>query len=198
MTVLSCQSQTKKVDAQKLVGGPCEGCEAVLEYGDRKLTPTDTLPVFETNEPKLKIMGRVFKSDGKTPAENVVIYVYQTDKNGVYPTKGDEKGWAQRHGYIRGWVKTDRTGNYTFYTFRPASYPNGKEPQHIHFTIKEPSKNEYYIDELVFEDDPLLTPKERSSLKQRGGSGIVNPTEKDGMLTARRDIILGFNIPNYE
>ena len=198
MTVLSCQSQTKKGDAKKLVGGPCQGCEAVFEYDDKKLSTIDTLPGFQENEPKLKISGTVFKRDGKTPAENVVLYIYQTDRNGVYPKKGNEKGWGKRHGYIRGWVKTDRTGNYTFYTFRPAAYPNGREPQHIHFTVKEPTINEYYIDDVVFEDDPMLTQEERNTLKQRGGSGIVTPVLKNGLVTVHRDIILGLNIPNYE
>ena len=105
-------------------------------------------------------------------------------------------GWARRHGYIRGWVKTDADGKYTFYTFRPVAYPNGREPEHIHITVKEPNKNEYYIDAFMFEDDPLLTSSARRSLPNRGGSGIVLPTVKKGILTVERDIILGLNIPN--
>ncbi|MGB5653914.1 MAG: intradiol ring-cleavage dioxygenase, partial [Robiginitalea sp.] len=116
----------------------------------------------------------------------------------VYTTKGNEKGWAKRHGYIRGWVKTDQTGKYSFYTFRPAAYPNGIEPEHIHITVKEPYFNEYYIDEYVFDDDPLLTQKERNRLSNRGGSGIVQPILKEGILTVNRDITLGLNIPNYK
>jgi len=30
----------------KLVGGPCEGCEAVFEYGHKKLFSIDTFPSF--------------------------------------------------------------------------------------------------------------------------------------------------------
>ncbi len=75
-----------------LVGGPCEGCEAVFEYGDRKLTPTDTLPGFEENKPKLKITGTIYKKDEKTPAENVILYIYHTNREGEYATRGDEKG----------------------------------------------------------------------------------------------------------
>jgi len=197
LSVNSCQPQTKKTNT-KLVGGPCEGCEAILEYGNKKLMPTDTLPGFDTNKPQLKLTGTVFKKDGKTPAENVILYIYQTNRNGIYATKGNEKGWAKRHGYIRGWIKTDKTGNYTFLTFRPVSYPNGVEPEHIHITIKEPEKNEYYIDEFVFNDDPMLTEKKRNNLENRGGSGIVNPIVKDAILTVHRDIILGLHIPNYE
>jgi protocatechuate 3,4-dioxygenase beta subunit len=198
LTITSCQSQTRKTDSNKIVGGPCEGCEAIFEYGKQILTSIDTLPDFEINEPKLRLTGTVFEKDGKTPADNVILYIYQTDRNGIYATKGNEKGWAKRHGYIRGWIKTDNTGKYTFYTFRPAAYPNGIEPEHMHITVKEPNKNEYYIDEFVFDDDPMLTQKERNELDNRGGSGIVQPILEDGILNVKRDIILGLNIPNYE
>lgn len=198
LSVTSCQSQNKKIESTKIVGGPCEGCEAIFEYGNKKLISVDTLPDFKETEPKLKLTGMVFKKDGKTPADNVLLYIYQTDRKGIYATKGDEKGWAKRHGYIRGWIRTDKSGKYTFYTFRPASYPSGIEPEHIHITVKEPNKNEYYIDEFVFNDDPMLTQKERNELENRGGSGIVQPTLENGILTVKRNIILGLNIPDYE
>ena len=156
LTITSCQSQTRKTDSNKIVGGPCEGCEAIFEYGKQILTSIDTLPDFEINEPKLRLTGTVFEKDGKTPADNVILYIYQTDRNGIYATKGNEKGWAKRHGSIRGWIKTDKTGQYTFYTFRPAAYPNGIEPEHIHVTVKESNRNEYYIDEFVFDDEDLF------------------------------------------
>lgn len=179
------------------IGGPCEGCEAIHEYGNKMLLTVDTLPKFEETSPKLKISGVVYQSDGETPADNVILYIYHTNRKGIYETQGNEKGWARRHGFIRGWIKTDRDGRYTFYTFRPASYPNRRAPEHIHITVKEPNKLEYYIDDFMFEDDPLLTTTERNSRPQRGGSGIVNLISKNGILTIERDIILGLNIPNY-
>lgn len=193
----SCNSQTKN-STTKLVGGGCEGCEAIFEYGSKKLTPTDTLPEFRNNEPKLKITGTVFKKGGKTPAENVIIYIYHTNRNGIYETKGNETGWARRHGFIRGWVKTGKDGKYTFYTFRPAAYPDGSESEHIHITVKEPDKNEYYLDDYLFDDDPILTQSTRDKLNNRGGFGIMKPIEENGILTIKRNIILGQNIPNYE
>ena len=150
------------------------------------------------NEPKLKITGKVHQSDGKSPAEGVIIYIYHTNRNGIYQTKGDENGWAKRHGFIRGWLKTDSKGNYTFYTFRPAAYPDRNEPEHIHLTVKEPGKIAYYLDDFVFEDDPLLTIEKRKNLENRGGSGVVNPTLENGILTINRDLFLGLNIPDYE
>lgn len=194
---IPCNAQTKGT-AAKLVGGGCEGCEAIFEYGDKKLTSIDTLPAFQNNGPKLHIKGTIFQRDGKTPAEGVIIYIYHTNRKGVYETKGGEKGWARRHGYIRGWVKTGKDGKYEFYTFRPRAYPDGSEPEHIHVTVKEPDKNEYYLDDYLFDDDPILTQKERNKLGDRGGSGIMKSTVENGMPTIVRNIVLGKNIPNYE
>ena len=188
----SCSAQPTRI-----VGGGCEGCEALFEYGYKVLTTTDTLPGFHDNDPKLKITGTVFELDGTTPAEGVIVYIYHTDRTGVYPKLGDETGWARRHGYIRGWTKTGSDGSYTFYTFRPASYPDASEPEHIHLTVKEPDTNEYYLDDYVFDDDPLLTQRRRDNFRNRGGSGIMRAVEKDGILTIHRDIILGLNVTDY-
>jgi len=193
----SCQSQTKKPESNTTVGGPCEGCEAIFEYGDKILIPEDTLPTFHKNDPKIKLTGTVFAKDGKTPAENVILYIYHTNRKGIYEKKEDGKGWAKRHGYIRGWVKTGNDGNYTFFTFRPTAYPNGQEPEHIHIVVKEPTRNAYYLEDYLFYDDKLLTEKKRAGLNSRGGSGIVQPKIENGILTVKRDLILGLNIPNY-
>ncbi len=195
LITFACQAQSKK---ERPVGGPCEGCEAIGEYGDQKLSSIDTLPLYSDSQPQLKITGTVFQKDGKTPASDIILYIYHTNREGIYPKKGDEEGWGKRHGFIRGWVKTDHTGKYTFYTFRPASYPDRSEPEHIHLTVKEPGKTAYYMDEFVFEDDPILTLEKRSKLPDRGGSGIVSPRFENGVWVLARNLILGLNIPEYE
>lgn len=179
------------------LGGPCEGCEALLEYRDKKLISVDTLPDFESNEPKMVIRGTVYKADGETPASGIIIYAYHTNRDGIYPTKGDEQGWAKRHGYLRGWTQTNKNGHYVFYTFKPETYPSRTEPGHVHLTIKEPGKQEYWIDSIHFEDDVLLTERVKKNLRNRGGSGVVTLKTEGSHLLAKRDIILGLNIPNY-
>jgi protocatechuate 3,4-dioxygenase, beta subunit len=183
----------------KPVGAPCEGCEAIYEtpIAFEKLSSSVALPDFNDKGPKIEISGIVYQRDGLTPARGVVLYVYHTDQKGVYPTKGGEKGWAKRHGYIRGWIKTDNNGFYQFKTLRPAPYPGRNAAEHIHITVKEPDKNEYYIDEYLFADDPLL-PKTANN-KPRGGDGIITlqPADKDGVRHATRHIILGLNVNDY-
>ena len=194
LTQISCHSQPKQ---SELLGGPCKGCEALLEYGNKVLSSGTTLPLYDETEPKIELTGTVYQSDGSTPAPDVIIYIYHTDRKGLYENFNNESGWGRRHGSLRGWVQTQSDGKYTFHTFRPAAYPKGREPEHIHMTVKELNKKEYYIDDILFDDDPLLTTNERSQLKKRVGSGVVKPVLKDGIWHVKRDIILGKNIPYY-
>lgn len=192
---ISCYGQDLQ---ERNVGGRCEGCEALLEYGDTQLNSVDTIQGFVSSENQLYVSGIVYQSDGKTPAKDVIIYAYHTDKEGIYRKLGNESGWGKRHGIHRGWVKTNKNGRYEFYTFRPASYPNTTIAQHIHLTVKELDTNPYYIDDIQFTDDPLLTKSEINRRPNRGGSGIVTPAKNsNNMLEVKRDIILGMNIPDY-
>ena len=184
----------------KNVGGPCEGCEAIHEspVPFDKLEAVVKLPDATWNGKKpLGISGIVYKADGKTPAPGVIIYIYHTDETGHYTAKADAKGWEKRHGSVRGWMRTNEKGEYKFVTLRPAPYPGHSDPAHIHVTVKESDLNEYYIDEYVFDDDPLLTADKRQKLENRGGSGIIKLKDVGNMSKAERHIYLGRNIPNY-
>jgi len=182
------------------VGGRCEGCEAVYEspVAFEQLNSTDTSEAFEKAGLKIKYSGIVFENDGRTPATGVVLYYYHTNEKGVYPTRGNEQGWAKRHGYLRGWVKTDKDGRYSFYTIRPGSYPNSRAPAHIHVIVKESGKTPYYIDDFLFAEDPFLE-GETPNARPRGGNGVVNVKHADGNISSvNRNIILGENIPDYK
>ncbi|MCH4822697.1 intradiol ring-cleavage dioxygenase [Gramella lutea] len=194
--LLSSFARSQEEKEYELLGGPCEGCEAVLEFkGD--LTSVDTLPEFDSAESKLKITGTIFENDGKTPAENVVLYIHHTNAKGIYPTKGDEKGWADRHGYLRGWIKTANDGRYTFYTQVPASYPNRRTPAHIHLLVLEPDGRYYYLSDYFFKGDPLLTDEHQQD-PPRGGDGVLELQNYNGMKLIERDLILGKAVPGYE
>jgi protocatechuate 3,4-dioxygenase beta subunit len=182
-----------------LVGGGCDGCELMYVGMPKDIFSVDTSSGWNEVGQKLLVKGTVFKLDGKTPAPNVIIYYWQTDDNGYYSPKDGMDKKAIRHGHIRGWVKTDENGKYGIYTIKPAPYPNEDMPAHIHISIKEPNMpNEYYIDEFVFDDDKLLNAEKRKTLENRGGSGILSVQNSDGLQIAEHNIILGFNIPNYQ
>lgn len=193
------QASQQESSSVKHVGGTCEGCEAIYEspIPFQLLSHTDTLPDYWDKGEKLHLSGIVYKNDGRTPAPGVVLYIYHTDQRGVYPTKGNEKGWDRRHGYLRGWTRTNSKGEYAFYTLKPIGYNMGKAPAHIHITVKEPDVNEYWIDEYVFADDPQLSKEDREGAPGRGGSGVIQTTRQGNVLVARRDITLGKNVPGY-
>jgi protocatechuate 3,4-dioxygenase, beta subunit len=182
----------------KRVGGGCDGCELMYEGMPKEIGWQASIAgEGEPGEP-LEMQGVIYRSDGKTPAPDVILYVYHTDAKGYYsPTPG--QAYGRRHGHLRGWVKTNREGRYEFRTIRPVPYPNGRIPAHIHPIVKEPQRNEYHIDEYVFGDDPLVTTKERSKMENRGGSGVVDVNRNNqGVWVGHRDIVLGRNIPHYE
>ncbi|MBO6794794.1 MAG: hypothetical protein JJ895_12855 [Balneolaceae bacterium] len=177
----------------QLLGGPCEGCEAVFEFGDRELSAVDTLPEFYSEGTQIKISGTVFNPDETSPASDVILYVYQTNEEGVYPKKGNETGWARRHGYLRGWVKTDENGKYTIFSQLPMFY--GNEPAHIHLTVLEPDGSYYYVESFLFEGGDNLNSKHLKNPKPRGGfNGIMKMQNKNGMLVGKRDLILRKNL----
>lgn len=183
----------------KRVGGNCEDCDIMYVGMPGSFNHIDTSKGWQQQSQQLLVTGTVFQPDGKTPAADIILYYWQTDARGYYTDAGGLDAKAKKHGYIRGWVKTNTAGKYAIYTSRPAAYPNDKTPAHIHFLVKEPDlAHEYYIDDLVFDDDPLLIPHtKRYPPENRGGSGLVRILLQGNVQVAEHDIILGLNIPDH-
>ncbi|SKA20769.1 dioxygenase family protein [Sediminibacterium ginsengisoli] len=199
---ISCSGQTNQESTLRknaIIGGGCDGCELMYVGMPETIQSEDTSPGWNEKGQKLIVTGTVFQLDGQTPASDVIIYYWQTDHDGYYSPRPGMAEKAQRHGHIRGWVKTGKDGKYTIRTIRPAPYPNDILPAHIHLAIKEPDlANEYYTDEINFDDDKLLIPHFKKYPQQnRGGSGIVRVLLKDSLQIAEHDIVLGLNIPDY-
>lgn len=123
----------------------------------RNLSHELTLPVPNRPGPKIEIRGRVFKSDGKTPAPGVIVYFHHTDALGIYPQPERPIGWSRWHGSIRGWLKTNARGEYVLRTTRPAPYPGGTEPAHIHaYGLAPESRSGFFFDDILFDGDLLI------------------------------------------
>jgi protocatechuate 3,4-dioxygenase beta subunit len=177
---------------ERVIGGPCEGCGNVFVGMPENLASQARIaPPDELGEP-LILEGTVRALDGK-PAPDIIVYAYHTDAGGIYPSADT------RHGRLRGWARTDDAGHYRFDTVRPGAYPGRTVPQHVHMHIIEPGRVTYYIANVHFDDDLLLTASERRRAETgRGGSGVAHPTKDSaGVWHARRDIILGRNVPDY-
>ena len=183
---------------EPIVGLPCEGCESVFDGIPAKLNSRARIaPKSEPGEAMI-VVGRVLNANNQ-PQPGVIVYAYQTNSKGVYPESPAVRDFeTRRQGTLRAWVKTNASGRYAFDTIRPGSYPADDIPEHIHFHVIEPGCSTYYIDDIMFTDDPKLTPKQiRRIAKNRGGNGISTPLKKDGVWYVTRDIHLGHNIPGY-
>ena len=187
---------------EKIVGLPCEGCDAVFVDQPAQIPGLARIaPAGEPGEP-LQLRGQVLDAAGK-PAAGIIVYAYHTDAAGDYAPLAATRGTpAQPHGRLRSWARTDAQGRYGFDSIRPGGYPGRKDPQHIHVHVIEPGLRTYYIDDVVFEDDPRMADAAiRAKLQRaanRGGSGVTRPRrDAAGVWQVQRDIRLGMNIPGY-
>ncbi|MEM6783905.1 MAG: intradiol ring-cleavage dioxygenase [Bacteroidota bacterium] len=163
----------------------CEWCGA--DEAPDSLTATTTIP---TPGERLRLTGLVMSAEG-APMVDVLTYASHTNASGTYPHRKGETGNERHHGYLRAWVRAGADGRSTFHTIRPAPYWSRTDPAHIHLTVQLPGQDEVWIDDVVFEGDPLLTDAYRAGLEHQGGSGIVTLTrEDDGPWLAVRDITL--------
>ena len=112
-------------------------------------------------------------------------------------TPNDEPGERMQ---IRGTVR-NAIGNtlpgvivYAYHTNASGLYP-----AHVHMHIIEVGRCTYYIDDILFDDDPRLTQQQRQQLSLgRGGTGIVTPIrDQSDVWLVTRDIVLGEKIPGY-
>ena len=189
----ACAAENKH---EPILNAPCDGCEWVFEGMPESLSSTTRIaPSSEPGDP-MQISGVVRDKAGK-PVQGIIVYAYQTNAEGVYPR--DSRYPNIRHGRLRAWASTDAEGRYHFDTIRPAGYPNTDIPVHVHMQVIEPGCCEYTIDEILFDNDPRLTPKKRDQESHgMGGSGIVHPTrDANGTWLVTRDIVLGQNVPGY-
>lgn len=170
-------------------GPDCVDC-AHYEAPD-DLTSTMTIPAAVWHGEPLIVEGTIFEADGKTPASGVLLYAYHTNPAGIYPRPAGAGGMARWHGALRGWLRTSCNGRYRIETIRPGPYPDGGIPAHIHMTVMPKGGPEFFIDDLVFTDDPLVNGRYRADEPMVGGSGIVTP-RRDATRTWRvtRDIVL--------
>lgn len=122
---------------------------------DRPGTIGAVTRIAPESEPGIPLVlhGKVYDRDGVKVLPGVIVFAYQTDRDGLYHEPG-AADWR-----LRGWARTDANGRFQFTTIRPGSYPNSRNPAHVHFTIERPDG--LLHGEMQFGDDPLLTRRAR-------------------------------------
>jgi protocatechuate 3,4-dioxygenase beta subunit len=119
--------------------------------------PAQLVALSGPDEPgeKLEFWGRVLDYRGQ-PLSKAAVVAYHTDRTGLYnsPSAGT------RVPRLRGVSVTDEAGRFGFTSIRPAAYPNGSDPAHIHMVVTAPAHQMRYV-EYWFSDDPLVTKTQR-------------------------------------
>jgi len=142
---------------------------------------TSTVRIAALSEPgeRLVLTGTMYRADARTPAANVVLLAYHTNVKGIYPSGKD------KHGALSGQLRTDAKGRYRIETIRPGAYPNGRGPAHIHLVVQPEGKPEFYVDEVIFDDDPRT-----NAHRGQKGFAVVKLVKRDGVWMGSHDIVL--------
>lgn len=164
---------------------PACDVDARTESADAKTGMAVLTAPDEPGEP-LEVTGTVYAPDGETPVAGVEIYVYHTDAEGLYSATNDNTDPR-----IKATLRTGDDGRYAYRTIRPASYPDGRVPAHVHYVVSGAGYPEQRFN-LHFADDPYLSERSRQRSADLGRFGSIRPLESgdDGVWRCVRDLRL--------
>ena len=143
----------------------------------------------EESGERIRVTGRVLQHDCKTPIKGAVLDVWHADAEGRYDNESEDFR-------LRGQVKTDENGTYSFETIKPGFYPLGStmRPAHIHFNVSYPGCHPLTT-QLYFEGDKYLSPNDPCGVCNSGDPTLIVSFAKEGegdgaVLAGAFDIIL--------
>jgi protocatechuate 3,4-dioxygenase beta subunit len=114
---------------------------------------------------KITVKGLIQNSEGN-PFNNGLVYLYHTSDKGWYADTSAHISAFEgdtRHARLFAYLKTDDKGHFEFETIQPKGYPNSDLPAHIHISVWKDDQIIIGVPvELLFDDDPRLTPGRRS------------------------------------
>ena len=130
--------------------------------------------------------GRVVTQDGHGIV-GAVMYAYQTSAKGWYSDRAAHiraSNGDDRHARLFGYLRTAEDGAFEIHTVRPGGYPHASLPAHIHVAVERPGFR-LMVTELLFSDDPRLTPESRQRAV-RNGFVVAEPELGRGGITRYR------------
>ena len=70
--------------SDRIVGGGCDDCDEMYDGMPKNLSWQTTIAAAHEPGERMIIGGTIYKKDGTTLAQNVILYVYHTDNKGLY------------------------------------------------------------------------------------------------------------------
>jgi protocatechuate 3,4-dioxygenase beta subunit len=139
----------------------------------KKNAKSGSLKIVTNDEPGKKIKVKATLTDkNRTPIQDALVYVYQTSDKGWYSDTAAHiltNSGDYRHARLFGYTKTNAKGEIEIETIQPRGYPDSDLPAHIHIAIWQTNNPVHDLpDELLFDDDPRLTPARRQAALQQG------------------------------
>jgi protocatechuate 3,4-dioxygenase beta subunit len=129
--------------------------------------------------------GRVLDYLGQ-PLAKAAVLAYHADRQGLY----NRRDSPTRVPRLRGVAVTDEHGRFEFRTVRPAAYPDGSEPAHVHVGVMAPAHHARYLD-YWFAGDPLITQQRRREAAGNPNTVVVRLARgAEGAWRFRHDIRL--------
>ncbi len=176
-------------------------------FGDLELGEWDhdlTKNAVKNGEPlgeRIVVHGKVLNENGQ-PIPDTLVEIWQANSSGRYVHKVDKHDAPLDPNFLgAGRCRTDKDGNYKFYSVKPGAYPwgnhpNAWRPNHIHFSLFGANITNRLVTQMYFPGDPLLAYDPIfKSVPERGRKLLIssfdlNVTEPDFALGYRFDIIL--------
>lgn len=133
----------------------------------------EKLSMVTDKEPGTRISVKCRVTDTKgVPQKDLLVYVYQTSDKGWYSDTGAHilvNSGDVNHARLFGYLKTDDKGEFVIETIRPKGYPRSDLPAHIHIHFWSAAARPLRgPGELLFDDDPRLTPERKSRSLEEG------------------------------
>jgi protocatechuate 3,4-dioxygenase beta subunit len=136
--------------------------------------PAGRLDLAPDAEPGAPLVVRVLLRDAAgEPLAGARVRAAQTDASGYYARDADGRELGSSRARLSGWVRTDAAGRFTLDTIRPAQYPGGGPPSHIHFRVAGGDGREREL--TLYFDGPRLTAAARSQLERSGVAFFCAP-----------------------
>ena len=153
---------------------------------------SDIIPPDSKGSP-MNLKGIIFKEDGKTPLNNVLVEIWQCDENEHYDNTSDSY-------LFRGAIKTGKNGKYAFKTIVPVPYkadPNDEaswRPAHIHMRVSVAEQQDL-ITQIYFKGDKYNDTDTSASSPQAVNRILNIVKNSSGENTVTFDVVMSKEFP---